>query len=435
YRVVDLTPLGFTPDIEFHGSMGINNKGQAVYALDSDPRALFVPSAWVWLPEADAAYPSVAAGLNDLSTISGSGMAMPFDINESGVVVGVNANCEECGEAIAWRLATSGAPDTLLGTLPNGLTSSANAVNDDSPPLIVGTSGAVGLCACGSGGSGGVFRAFKITFGTAVGTMTALNPISGDASSYARDLQTPTGGAAALIAGKSNCVRGVPGCIPYGSVCPYVEVDAVKWGALPAPGALTDLGAAASEGRGMNDAGAAAGWGLDPEEDCPARRALYCSSAGSLTILGQTMPSGQGGDGSRAEAVNNVSAIQVVGWNETASGALLWEKPSSTWTVTDLNSYGFPDYVIPQCSAGAWDIKQAHDINDCGWIIAWGEKVSNGAEHALLLVPFGECRWDVNQDGAVNTQDYLDVIGRQGACPTSAICWWDVNDDCQVSSL
>ncbi len=41
----------------------------------------------------------------------------------------------------------------------------------------------------------------------------------------------------------------------------------------------------------------------------------------------------------------------------------------------------------------------------------------------------------MNEDGAVNTTDYLAVISHDGACPTSAICWWDVNDDCQVSTL
>ncbi len=41
----------------------------------------------------------------------------------------------------------------------------------------------------------------------------------------------------------------------------------------------------------------------------------------------------------------------------------------------------------------------------------------------------------VNQDGAVNQTDYLAVISHDGSCPTGAICWWDVNDDCQVSLL
>ncbi|MCI0675754.1 MAG: dockerin type I domain-containing protein, partial [Phycisphaerales bacterium] len=199
-----------------------------------------------------------------------------------------------------------------------------------------------------------------------------------------------------------------------------------------------DLGEASSEGRGMNDTGAAAGWGYDPNNpNCPTRRALYWNSVGSLTNLGNTMPSGQSGQQSRAEAVNNHSSTQVVGWNDDADKALLWEKPSSTWTVTNLNDSGHPNYVIPGCSDSNWDIMQAHDINDCGWIIAWGDDASQTGlqTHALLLVPFGECRWDVNQDGAVNTTDYLAVISHDGACPTSAICWWDVNDDCQVSTL
>jgi hypothetical protein len=55
--------------------------------------------------------------------------------------------------------------------------------------------------------------------------------------------------------------------------------------------------------------------------------------------------------------------------------------------------------IIAACSDTAWQVSEAHDINDDGWIVAMGD-CSNG-RHALLLTPV-ECPFDVNGDGFVD---------------------------------
>ncbi|MCI0629963.1 MAG: dockerin type I domain-containing protein [Phycisphaerales bacterium] len=388
-------------------------------------------NAWVWLPEADAAYPSLSVGFNNLSSISGSGNGIAYDLNNAGVVVGRDGDDDDNGsQAIAWKLTTSGAPATNLGFLSNGAWSVAHAINNNSTPLIVGTSDTTGSCICGGGGTGHVTRGFQIAFSSPLGSMTVLGAnFLTHSSRDERDIMTDNGGVIRSV-GMWTCNQTDP-CDDWNPGDCDDSHAAVRSGNTE----YLDLGDG-SEARGINDSYLAVGWGFDGA-DCTDRRALLWPMAGfTNTILGDTMPSGQSGQNSRAEAINNHASTQVVGWNSDLALALLWEKPSSTWTVTDLNAYGFPSYVIPQCSADTWNINQAHDINDCGWIVAWGTKVSNSAKHALLLVPFGECRWDVNQDGAVNTTDYNYVTdpSRQGSCPSGSICWADVNDDCQVNS-
>jgi hypothetical protein len=142
------------------------------------------------------------------------------------------------------------------------------------------------------------------------------------------------------------------------------------------------------------------------------------------------MPSGQSGDASRAEALNNLSLAQVVGWNVEAAGALLWEQPSAgNWSVVDLNSTG----AIGGCNS-RWSLFEGHDINNSQWIVVTGtDLVGSTGLHAILLTPFPTgCIADLDSDGCVDFDDMLVVIGASGACPVGSFCNADLTGDCVV---
>jgi hypothetical protein len=87
---------------------------------------------------------------------------------------------------------------------------------------------------------------------------------------------------------------------------------------------------------------------------------LLGSSGSSPVDLGSVMPSGQSSDASRAVAVNNLANPQVVGWNDTADKALLWEhQGGSTWTVLDLTTSA----AIGPSNAD-FALGQAQDLDD-----------------------------------------------------------------------
>lgn len=174
----------------------------------------------------------------------------------------------------------------------------------------------------------------------------------------------------------------------------------------------------------------------DLNNDCH-RRASYWVDPCVLTNLGNIMPPGQAGHQSVAEAINNAFLRQVVGWNETGDTALLWEQDGSGgWTVLDLST---PAAIGPM--AGRFEINQAHDINDLGWIIAYGLKLQEpdaGKYFALLLRPTGggsSMMGNANGDGAVDQADLELVMGSStGACTDGLVCWGDLNADDYVDA-
>ncbi len=188
--------------------------------------------------------------------------------------------------------------------------------------------------------------------------------------------------------------------------------DAAAWHPLPLE--LDDFGAEESEAHGVNDAGQIAGFGWDQEAECD-RRAMFWASAVSPRVVLPVVPSQ---DQAQANSINNpdgLGRVSAVGVNATELLALLWvrESPTAAWTVTDLNG------VIGQCSDD-WVITSAVDINDSGWIAAWGFR--NSQNHAVLLTPIGDCPpatcdGDFDGDGDVNVIDLLTLLGAWGPCP------------------
>jgi hypothetical protein len=143
------------------------------------------------------------------------------------------------------------------------------------------------------------------------------------------------------------------------------------------------------------------------------------------------MPSGQSGDRSRAYAINNLTDAQVVGANIQELVGVLWERDGGgTWSAIDLNT------EIPCCRQSLL-IREAHDINDNGWIVAWAEYlVPNSSppvieRWAVLLSPYA-CPEDVDFDGDIDEYDLNQVWWSDGSCAGPDYPNGDVNNDCAV---
>ena len=120
-----------------------------------------------------------------------------------------------------------------------------------------------------------------------------------------------------------------------------------------------------------------------------------CGSAGAKTDLGTV----NGDLCSRAFAIN--SSGQIVGNSSdcvTTKSAVLWEKG----TAVDLNQ------VVD--STSGLTLIRAWNINDRGEIVAEG-LLSNGDEHAALLIPDGDCDGD-NEARIAATQTESPPSGR-----------------------
>jgi len=432
YRLTPLVKLndsaGYTPDEE-SGSMGINNLGQVVSAYrpsDSGP-----VKAWLWLPMADY---GLTAGVHDLHTLSGLSSSIPSlaaDINESGVIVGRAGDLDDVSGSLGavWTISGGTVTNTQLGTLDsNSHWSAVYSVNDASPPIIVGGSGASRTCGCtGSPPTVVVRRGIQLSF-TSPYTLTELSP-SPDSYGTAWDVNTPSSGSA-LIAGYTDCADdwiGTPAVCRFVDLC-RVPKDAVRWQS-GTRSALTDLGSKGSEARSVNDAGNLAGWGFTDETQCQRRALYWDTDSASPVNLGSLLTNG---DASFAESINHLSPPQVVGWNATQGLALLCEKDGGgNWTVVDLNDSA----VIGGCES-YWTLAEAHDINDNDWIITHGTANNTypSGNYAILLTPFPDCPADVTRNGCINTQDLLAVIGGWEDCPIGAICHADVNGDCWVDT-
>ena len=80
----------------------------------------------------------------------------------------------------------------------------------------------------------------------------------------------------------------------------------------------------------------------------------------------------------------------------------MWENHGGTnWTLLQLNA----DDAI---GAGndKWVIKQAHDINNNGWITAYGYTGFGSGFASGVLKPLASCYADCNGDGALNLADF-----------------------------
>ena len=437
YRLTDLVDLGFVPNPDKDGTLGINSDGEVVYGFDVAGQT----HAFVWLPEPNY---GLAAGFHDLSGQFGTqNPSIARDINVHGQVAGqVDGTRAGEGQAIVWDLPAGNFQ--LLGFLSDDSWSRAIAINDANPATVVGESEVDGFCPP----SGGlpcvgvvpavVVRSFRATLqnGAALSEFAPLESDDCNQSSLVRDvvLLVPSGDLRAVGVSTSQGLEVIPQCFTL-LQCGEEPKDAANWG--PDIELTSFDPERPSEGRGVNDEGKAVGWAYRTSPAPCFISAVFWETPGAPFDLGLAqMPPMQAGEQSRAEAINNLAQPQVVGWNIDADLAILWEmNQGGTWTATDLNS------LIPVCSqANELVVRQAHDINDDGWIITWG-RVRNPdtglfERHAFLLTPVGDCPEDVNRDGVVGVLDLIDLLMVFGLpCPVGQICWEDVNNDCTVNVL
>jgi uncharacterized membrane protein len=420
YRFTDLWNLGaaFNPDVR--GTIGINNKGPVVYGY----AASGVHHARFWLPQADYGFAA-----NTLHTLDSSGNdSIARDINEVGKIAGVSGGFAGSGsKATVWSLASGSITPTLLGTGP----SAAHALSNDSPPHVVGWREIEDDCGLSTESD----QAFLWVVGSAPVALTAEGTFEDEFSSaydIRRNGDDITVGLSEPCGRLNACIEPFEGTAWTGTSGSIMSVGSIRSGADHRE----------SRPYGINDAAKIAGWVFFD----PAGGPVQCfPSAGIWTSPGDTSPIDLSAflanpyDTSRAYALNSLADPQVVGANEVTETAILWEY-ASEWSSLDLSDSGSPNFAIAACVDTDWGITEAHDINDNGWIVAFGE--TNGASgletHVVLLTP-EPCPLDVNGDGFITEDDAAAIASMivlydppERDCFPATICDWDVDFDCVI---
>jgi probable HAF family extracellular repeat protein len=172
----------------------------------------------------------------------------------------------------------------------------------------------------------------------------------------------------------------------------------------PIPGGVTSAATA------INNRRQVVGWGLVSPEDLVSRPFLWTS--GSMINLG-ALP---GYDRCSAADINDHGA--VVGDcndDDKLNTAFLWQN-GSMWRLEDL--------VGPE---SALLIRRAGAINNQGQITGWG--TIPGATVAFLLTPLDPPLGDLDSDCEVGITDFLRLLGAWGPCPVDGDCRADLNED------
>ncbi len=421
FRIVDLTNIGFIPDDDVqmgsvHGTVAINNWGQVVYARDVGGQL----QAWVSVPEPAFGQ---TKGIHDLNDLFGFDGSAAWDINMSGQIVGQkNGSVLREGQAIVWQL-DSTVSVCALGFLPDasspGEWSVAYAINDATPTVIVGE-GNSELSGCDS--TNAAFRAEFVGMCGPMGPVLQKLPLSGigiDFGTYARDINTNPN---EQITGFSWLAVRPSFCFPGEEACD-AEKDPMRWLSNTAGLALNRLlmTGGGHEARGNNNSGQIVGVGFDlPGGSCLKKAVFWQDDTALAFSLHSDIPMQFRlpiGEQSHAEAINDRFPIQVVGKNLTTGHALLWEQDiPGGWDnpVVDLDAaVDDPDSV--------WVLREAHDINDLGCIVGWGNLLIDAVveQHVFLLYENcpADCADEPN-DALVAVPDLLALLGAWGGPQT-----------------
>ncbi len=269
-------------------------------------------------------------------------------------------------------------------------------------------------------------------------TFTVLDALGGDTGAWPRDINDTIDPNVAETVGFSYV--GLPACAA-GSCNP--QKDPVTWPPDIDPLALARLNRAGHELRGNNNQGNIVGGGHDTADVAGCNpNAVFWQSKNSLAFNLGTVPPLIANEDTHAEGINNLSQVQVVGWNDTTDHALLWEKNGSGgWNnVTDLETAACDCSGVP----GAFVVEQGHDINDSGWIAVIGDANPGPLAdiHAYLLRPVSSCPADLEGNGKIDTVDFLILLGNwtgNGNClncnDLCCTCNGDTNGDCRVDTV
>ena len=369
---------------------------------------------------------SAVADLADESSAS--------DINELGQVAG-RAGPGAAGAAIVWQAHLydpNGSSDMQTISIPllaSGSFNDAFAINDESPAIVVG---------CGDTSITGCFlsitkRGFRATLSSPV-SVTVLGSHLSPGSSQANGINTA---ATRVICGISqDCgAASATDCEASGYPPGDITIEPTFWqGSGTAASTLDTLDVDVSEdARDVNNAGKIVGWvRILDGQTCLAVPVIWTSTGANATQL-PLLASNHNG---QAEAINNITNAQIVGWDVIDGVAVLWELSGSAYVATDLNDLSFggdPGY-------GIFILEEAHDITDDGWIVGKGVN-ADGNTRGFLLSPLESCPADIfpidNPDGIVGAGDLAQVLATYGTpgcsgripCTSDLIVDGTVDDD------
>ena len=429
YRIIVIDPPdGVEPDAVGGSTMGINNRGEVVGAYLEG----FSYSPLVWLPARNANY-------NDSAGLAPGTHALPVErpgfvankINVNGFVVGKGVPSNGGTSSWLWNLNLA-LPD--CGSLIESLSCSdcgtlhqhkeeALDINDDNPPVIVGSAWIQY--------SPFEQRGFRMALGQAA---EELDPILSINVWTARAVSN-TG---FVVGNGTHSENGIEECGQ-----PQDVLRAVAWdgGTILAEN-LSTLGTSIAETftvpEGVNNASPEmiVGWGEDPNDlTLPCRhRALFWENAMAepmalpfLTVNGQPLTE----DAMQANAIADVFAggtIEAVGHSSGLQAGVLWRRVSNAWEAIDLNT-------IAPCGGAEWtNVSHAYDINACGWIAGRG-MLTDGTPRIFVLIPVDACPGDITgsevtyPDGKVNVNDLLGVIAKWA----TSDCVADITGDSTVN--
>ena len=432
YHIVDLGVLGFTPGIE--DVFGINNANQAVFTAMVGGKK----HAMLYLPA--PAY-NLTAGVHDLHTLAGPAIgdaSAAHDINSAGIVVG-STTVGLFKHAFVWRLDTDPFEFIDLGTFATGDSSVAYAINNDTPfPIVVGDGNLLFDCGCADEPppwSDEVRRAFALELKDPPDDLDMVALLDQDPGlschpgTWARDVKSPAGLTVAGFSTVGTADCPVPeGCGAGNAATAWID---------PAPGsnpgdALALLPpdhhppySGGTQARGVSDTGALVGYGYTAASSPCKQHAVYWDT--DIVVEPLDLGKATGIDGSSqsvALRINNNESpetLQAVGYQLASPDlAFLWECDGNcdvlaNWSATEL------DGTILHCS-DFWSIRQAHDVNDDGWIVAWANANPGGpAEyHAVILFPEEDCEVccfaDLDCSGNVGASDLLAILAAWGPC-------------------
>lgn len=450
YHIVDLGALGFTPGE--NDIFGINNANQAVFTTVVAGKK----HAMLYLPA--AAY-NLTAGVHDLHALAGPDItgdeSAAHDINEAGIVVGwAEIGSEQ--HAFVWRLDLPVHLFVDLGTFLAGDSSTAFAINNDTPfPIVVGDGNLLFDCACADEPppwNDVVRRAFALELKDPPDDLDIVALLDQDPGlschpgTWARDVKSLAG---LTVAGFSTV--GTTDCdAPFGCGAGNAATAWID----PVPGNNDGAGLAhldpahhfpffgGTQSRGVSDTGALVGYGYTAASSPCKQHAVYWDTAAAnppldLGVVGDLVADDQ----TVALRINNNDSpdtLQVVGYQLASPDlAFLWECDGAchllaNWSAKEL------DGTILHCS-DFWSIRQAHDVNDNGWIISIADADPAGPLdlHAVILFPEQDCEvcclGDLDCDGDVGVKDLLILLGSWGPCPAPpATCLADLDCDGSV---
>jgi len=412
YEVIDLGTLPNSASPE-SSAWAINDRHEVVgWARDSNKTRH--ATLWLYCPN----YGLVAREWHDLTAAAGeSDDGEAFDMNMSGLVVGRQATSTSGGiwRGYLWDVAASPLSTVELETFISGANTQgfANAVNDASPAIIVGTAQASGGCL----GSVSRNEAFSYRQGDPAWALTDLGANSSDYYSQATGVNNAT---PALATGRSTSE------LCYSDSC-QSDQEAVGW-TLTSPPMMADLPdnglSYGAQAWGINDAGHRVGIAVTAASPCERHAAFWASSSTAPVDLGSVgIASSHGSIAYRLNEQGTSGEATVVGGDTSIGLAWRWYRNSAgTWSGVDLNSL-----ISPLC--GGWVLREAHDVSSDGWIVGYGS--IGGQRHGFLLKPI-ECRGDLNGSCSVDGADLGLLLGAWGCSPCNG-CMMDMNFDGAVN--